>query len=466
MTMTSKEKLITQVLTGFQNLRGKGSCYIFSNDVIPQLVYTMIERFTAKRPNAKIMIVHDNWSMRESIDNYLKAKGYDSTTTTYNIKMMSYGFVKPQFHYCYSLVITVGVNDNYDVLKHLSNENTFMLTILTENIMNNNFINAVRTILPSISTIDIAAELRSERISSLVEEHIVTVELSDEDKEKYKKANDYIAECVTVFDNLDNIAKCKQGDRQLNISAADFRNNIARENGWTETLDTSVPYLKQIDEIYNPNTLFEKACNFYNIAKSRRDLVTDNDAKLDKLIDILRENADKKILIVNKRGDYAKRVANYINLHYEKKCGEYHDCIDSAVAVDNNNNPILIKSGTNKGKPKILGSQAQSTLYEAMFNEGLISILSIKEKSDIKLKIACDLVIFTSSLCDNILDLKARFVNIKFTDSPTLVYVLCCNNTIETTKIYKSELPSNIKLIYDDTENFVSYDENSGDIIL
>ena len=36
------------------------------------------------------------------------------------------------------------------------------------------------------------------------------------------------------------IEKCKQGDVALGISAADFRNSIARENGWSENLDTNV----------------------------------------------------------------------------------------------------------------------------------------------------------------------------------------------------------------------------------
>lgn len=463
--MTSKEKIIEQVLNGFQNFKGKGSCYVLSNDVIPQLVYSVIYKFTQKRPDAKIVIIVDCFTTRENIYHYIVAKGM-TIANNYNIKIFSYGFVKPQYHYCYDLVLTVGVNDDYDVLKHLCNENKFMLTILTKNIMNNNFIKAVRNMLPSISTIDVAVAEIAEKINSPVEEHIVFAELSAEDKERYDKASDYISECITVFGTLDNIVKCKKGDNKLNISAADFRNNIAKENGWSETLDTSVPYLKQIDDIFNPNTLYEKACNFYNIAKSRRDLVTDNDCKFDKLLELIKDNADKKILIVSKRGDYAKRIANYINTNYEKKCGEYHDCIDNAVAVDNNNNTIFIKSGSNKGKPKILGAQAQSTLYEAMFNQGVISLLSIKEKSDIKLKIACDLVIFTSPLCNNIVDLKARFINVEFNNIPTLVYTICCNDTIETQTIYKENYPSNVKRIFDSEENFVEFDENSGDIIL
>lgn len=463
--MTSKEKLINQVINGFQKLFGKASCYVFSEKVIPELVYSVLYNFFTKRPNAKVLIVHDDYSTRTNIYNYLELKKYNHENG-YSIRQLSYGYIKPQYHYVYDLVITVGVNDDFDIIKHLCEENKFMLTIFTKNIMNNNFIISVRNILPSISTIDVATVSLTERINSPVEEHILLVDLDTDDKSKYDKACEYINNCITAFGSLDNIEKCKFGDKQANISATEFRNNLAKENGWSETLDTKVDYFKQIDDVFNPNVLYDKAMNFYNIAKARRDLVTDNDAKLSKILDIIKENENKRILIVSKRGDYAKRVAKYINEHYDKKCGEYHDCIDDAVAVDNNNNVIYIKSGKNKGKPKILASQAQSTLYEQRFNAGDISILSIKEKSDIKLKIACDLVIFTSPLCDNICDLKARFVNVTFVENPTFDYIICCRDTIETQKIYDNTCPQNVKRIFDDEENNITYDEISGDIIL
>jgi len=463
--MTSKEKLIVQVIDGFQRNKGVGSCYIYNTNVITDVVYAVLYNFYLKRPTAKILIVVNDWLTRENIYNYLHSKNM-TIENNYCYRILSVGYIKPQYHYVYDLVLTVSVNDDYDVIKHLHDENKFMLSILSKNIMNNDFINAVRNILPLIETIDIDIAERTECINSPVEEHIVCADLETEDLDKYKKANDYIANCITVFGSLDTIAKCKYGDNETNMSAAEFRNNIAKENGWSEDLDMSVAYMRQIDDIYNPNTLNEKACNFYNIAKARRDLVTDNKCKLGKLLEIINDNRDKRILIVNKRGDYAKIVANAINSQFGNICGQYHDCIDSTIAVDENNKPILIKSGVNKGKPRVVGSQAQSTAYENQFNAGKINILSIKEKSDMKLKIACDLVIFTSPLCSSIIDLKARFVNITFMGVPTNVYVLCCKDTIETQKVYKSEFPSNIKVIYDNEENFVSCDENLNEIIL
>ena len=75
------------------------------------------------------------------------------------------------------------------------------------------------------------------------------------------------------------------------------------------------------------------------------------------------------------------------------------------------------------------------------------------------------MVIFTSSLCDNITDVRTRFINVSYNNIPTITYRLYCNNTIEFDKMNKEKEHPTIKVV-NDTEDFVSYDESSGDIIL
>ena len=319
--------------------------------------------------------------------------------------------------------------------------------------------------MPCIDTADLDIAIRHDNIYSPVEEHRYGVELSDDDRELYNKYTDYITTCISIFGELSNIEKCKKGDDKLGISAADFRNTIAYENGWREDLDTNIPFMKQIDDIYNPNILFERACTFYTITKQRRDLVCDNDAKLEVIKNICLDNKDKKILIISKRGEYAAKITKYLNENSDIKCGDYHDCIEDAIAIDDMGIPILVKSGVNKGKPRVIGAQAQSSLNERRFNAGYINALSIKSASNIKLKIACDIVILTSSLCDNIIEVKSRFTDIVFNSVPTKTFRVYCNSTIENDKLNK-EKENTLFTIINETENNVLYDENSGDIIL
>lgn len=461
--MKNKDKLINQIIGSFQRLRGKASVYCFAKDVVPEIVYNVINLFTKKHENSLITIVVDCYETRKQIKEYLNE--HIKEYVNRNIRILTITYVNERYHYVNDLIITVGVNDNFSILNKLNKENKFMLTILTKNIMDNNFINNIRNILPCIDTADLDIAIRHDNIYSPVEEHRYGVELSDDDRELYNKYTDYITTCISIFGELSNIEKCKKGDDKLGISAADFRNTVAYENGWREDLDTNIPFMKQIDDIYNPNILFERACTFYTITKQRRDLVCDNDAKLEVIKNICLDNKDKKILIISKRGEYAAKITKYLNENSDIKCGDYHDCIEDAIAVDDMGIPILVKSGVNKGKPRVVGAQAQSSLNERRFNAGYINALSIKSASNIKLKIACDIVILTSSLCDNIIEVKSRFTDIVFNSVPTKTFRVYCNSTIENDKLNK-EKENTLFTIINETENNVLYDENSGDIIL
>lgn len=463
MIMKTKEKAITQIINGFQNHKGKASVYCFSKSIIPEIIYNIVTRFHAKNKDYGIFIAVDKYETRSNIYKYLKEKELD-LDNDYNIKILSVDYIKLKYQYSFNLVITVGLNQEFDIIKHLYITAKFMLCILTKNIMDNNFINSVRNILPTIANVDLDTALRKDNIYSPVEEHRYGVELNNEDKELYDKYNEYIDSSIKILGSLDNIEKCKYGDVKLNISNTEFRYNLAIENGWRSDLDTSIPYMRQIDDNYNPNVLYERACNFYNIAKQRRDLVTDNIAKLEIIKNICENNKDKQILIISKRGEFAAEITKYINKHLGNICGDYHDCIDDAIAIDDFGCPILIKSGENKGKPKIIRSQAQSTLNEQRFNDGSINILSIKNSSNTKLKIACDLVILTTPLMDNIIDIKTRFANIKFNGEITNVYKIYCIGTIEYDTMAKENILPIIKVM-DETENFVEYDENNNTVI-
>jgi hypothetical protein len=457
----NRNTYFTQVLDSFRNNKGKSSLYCFDDGVVFELVYNAITKILNKTPSANIFIVLNDYRMRMRLVSYLKDKSLDMT----NIKLLTEQFINGRYHYAYHFTIIIGVN-NYDIIKHLTDESKFTLCILIQNIMNNEFINNVRSILPNIMVTDISATIAVDRLTSPVEEHRYGVDLSVDDAEQYSKYDDYITNCISIFGSLDVIEKCKIGVPNLGISAAEFRDSFAKQNGWSETLNTNIDYLKQIDDTYNPNALYEKAYNFFNIAKKRRDFVSDNEAKFQTILDIVLANLDKHILIVSKRGEYAAKITKYINDNQTQiKCGDYHDCIEDAIATDMTGNVILYKSGVNKGKPKIVKSAAQSTLNERLFNNQIINALSIKEASDTKLNIACNCVIFTSALCNSIRDLKLRFTNINFGAGTLQTYRVYCNNTIEQVKINKDKPLPFVNYI-DETENNFDYDENINGIVL
>ena len=139
------------------------------------------------------------------------------------------------------------------------------------------------------------------------------------------------------------------GNLQLNISSMQICNQIAQENGWSEQLDMNVEFNLKIDELYNPIALKERASKTYEVIRNRGQLLSDYKGKLDVILDIVNNNRDKKILIINKRADFASAVTDYLNTLSETDiCMNYHDKVDSVPAIDSNGNPVFYKSGGRK----------------------------------------------------------------------------------------------------------------------
>lgn len=463
--MNNQEKYVKEVINGFQLNKGKGSVYCFPPISFADVVVSIIDQFYVRYANTQVFIVVDSYTTRKSILDKIEKERTANSSKEYNVKILSADYIKPAYKYEYKLVITVGINDNAELIAFLTTQAKFMLSILTKNIMDTEFISNIRSFLPSINVTISNVSVRNDSIYSPVEEYRVAVSLSPDDQTMYDKCSEYISTSVSIFGDLSNIEKCKFGDDKLNITSAEFREMIARDNGWSSTLDTSIDWSKQIDEVYNPNVLFERANNFYNITKQRRDLVTDCNEKLEAVLRICEEHKDKTILIVSKRGEFASKITNYINEFSELLCGDYHDAIEDKIAVDDNTGlPILIKSGNKKGQPKIMGSQAISTLNMKRFNDSIIKVLSIKYSSNVKLQIAVDVVIFTSPLVDGIIPFKTRFTDIVFKTTPTLTYKVYCRGTVEN-KHLNNQKESSLITVIEDNDNFIGYSEtNSNDI--
>lgn len=459
--MKTNDQIITTVLNKFQEQKGHGSMYCFSKSVIPSIINAVISRILAKRSNAPCLILVPDLSTRTHILKSLKELGLINDES--NIKCLTADFVKNGHRFYFTIVITVGINDDFNLISKCVETCKFVLSIFTENIMDNCFINAIREILPSIDINKLDNEISRNSIYSPVEEHRVKVGLNQEDKEKYDKCTDYINTTISILHDLDTIQKARLGDPSKGLSANDVRYNIAVENGWRYDLDMNVQFMKAIDDLYSPTAIEERAHNFYNVSRERRDIIVSNKEKLHKILNICKKNNDKKIIIMSKQDEFAAMITKYLNDN-GLRCGDYHDHIEDSIAIENGN-IILIKSGPDKGKPKIMKAKAQSTLNAKKFKTGEINILSMKCAADPKITIDCDIVIFTSPMCGNIIDMKQRFSKIAFNETPTITYVLYTDNTVEMDKFAKDD--KMITVIEDEPvmDDFVFYN-NSNEIIV
>jgi hypothetical protein len=458
---TNNNKLIHEVLDGFQKAKGRCAVRAYKPINAIELAFHVIMKFWDKSPSEKVLIVIYNDIKRQDIKDLFEA----NMTSMDNIDILSAVYLKPSYKYNYRLIITIGLNDNIDIIDYLLTQCKFLLCLLTAYNKKITFFSELSKLLPIINTNITQEVIRRENIYSPVKETCISVELEGEDRKEYDKCTDFINTSMAVFGDFENITRCKQGDVGAGISASEFRYQLAKANGWNETMDMTIDFNRQVDTVFNPNTLYERACTAYNIMKTRRDLVTDGTAKFIKIKEIIEANPQKKIIVLSKRGEYAAKVTKYLN-NEGILCLDYHDEIEHEVATDENDNIILVKSGKDKGKPKIIAAQAICNKNLKRFNEDKVNVLSIKEFSNKDITCDVDILIITSCLCDWIYNIKDRFTNMRFTSIPNEVYRIFFMETVDDVSHTRWKKLSFHETIYQNAPVSIKYDEISGDVII
>lgn len=273
----------------------------------------------------------------------------------------------------------------------------------------------------------------------------VLVPLVVDENSNLKKKLDYynkeISTAIAIFGDFDTIKMARLGNSNTNSSSMAVCYNIARQNGWNENLDMTNQFNIDIDELYSPNALKERASGIYEIIRSRSLALASSDEKLSYILKIVEDNVDKNILIINKHGDFANEVTKYINdnTHYNS-CYNYHDKVENIPAIDDNGNEVLIKSGVNKGKPKMLGVKSQKNLAQKLMNKGAIHILSTNAAPDKDLAVNIDVIVITSPLCDTVETYLYRLSKVEFAKEIQL-YTLYYKGSLEEKKLDERIIP-------------------------
>lgn len=278
-------------------------------------------------------------------------------------------------------------------------------------------------------------------------------------KKKLDYYNKEISTAIAIFGDFDTIKMARLGNSNTNSSSMAVCYNIARQNGWNENLDMTIQFNIEIDELYSPNALKERASGIYEIIRSRSLALASSDEKLSYILKIIEDNVDKNILIINKHGDFANEVTKYINdnTHYNS-CYNYHDKVENVPAIDDNGNEVLIKSGVNKGKPKMLGVKSQKNLAQKLMNKGAIHVLSTNAAPDKDLAVNIDVVVITSPLCDTIETYLYRLSKVEFAKEVQL-YTLYYKGSLEEKKLDERLVPPT-HTILNKTEIEVKSDNN------
>ena len=170
-------------------------------------------------------------------------------------------------------------------------------------------------------------------------------------------------------------------------------------------------------------------------------------------------------MIINNRGEFAAKVTTYLNNMFDTVvCGDFHNKVENTILRKPNGEPILVKSGINKGKPKEIGWKAQMTLNQSKFNNGEINILSTNNSPDKSLNIDVDIVIITSPICEDIKSYLYRLTKVNYKGDTIKLYTIYCKSTLEHKRLLEREPSINHKIVNKD-EN-IDISENNFDFVI
>lgn len=402
-----------------------------------------------KSPTLVTNIIVADFVDKDKVKDYLLYKSeavhsnvYSKLITEGFIKILTVGEATDIFSHLYpNLVVIYNPKDCLYCYIGLLDKAKFKL-VLSSTLFTGK-LEQLNNLVPRVGSYNQASidEIRSSRP---VKETLVPL-VVDEDSNLKKKLDYYnkeISTAIAIFGDFETIKMARLGNSDTNSSAMAVCYNIARQNGWNENLDMTIQFNIEIDELYSPNALKERASGIYEIIRSRSLALASSDEKLSYILKIVEDNVDKNILIINKHGDFANEVTKYINdnTHYNS-CYNYHDKVENIPAIDDNGNEVLIKSGVNKGKPKMLGVKSQKNLAQKLMNKGAIHVLSTNAAPDKNLAVNIDVVVITSPLCDAIETYLYRLSKVEFAKEVQL-YTLYYKGSLEEKKLDERIVPS------------------------
>lgn len=460
-----------------------------------EVVLKILQKVYERDPTSNVLIVVKDFKSRGELIYSLTHGGDEDNDKEFRelidkkiLRVYTQDFLtKWNFRDNFKICIINDINDYTLNMQKVFNLSRFKLVILTAFVNDTKKRAELYKVAPLVNEFK-DSELLAINLSSPVEETQIAVTITDnKEVELIKKYDDYIYQSVTIFGNFDNMLQAKNGNRKLNISGASIREQIAKDNGWSKDLDMNIDINVQLDSYYNPNALLERSEVTFDIIRKRTQLLTDNKSKLETILSICLENKDKRILIISKRGEFAKEITDYLNANIPNTgkveiegdifdtdkpvfrthpiCADFHDKVDKVPAWTKDGKPVIYKSGANKGMQKLLGADAQKTENQRLFNEGYIKILSTTNAADKSLKCVIDLLIITSPFCDTIKEIKYRLNGMQFNSLPNRIIKLYCKGTVEEKQLSK-ESPSEFHKIVNNNKLNGTYEENLGLVVV
>ena len=447
--MTADE-IFENAALNWRDNKGVGTAFVPAplNDKV--LVYQILSRLYSRSPTATTVIIVNQFKIRQELIEFLTTSENDENNEEFK-KLLDNKFIRiftkdfilnGGWHSSAALCVWYQPEEYIHGVAIYVNFCKYKLIVLNKLFTNNTDSTNLYKVAPLLNCFK-QAEIDTLRVSSPVEETLIDVTIPEDSEtfRLYQYYCKYIETSLNIFGSFEIMQQARIGNVTLNISSTEICAQIAQENGWNEHLDMSFEYNRQIDELYNPNNLRDRATQTYEVIRNRTNLLADYEGKLEKILELVKAYSGDKILIISKRGEFANKVTEFLNNNSETDiCGNYHNKVDNIDAVDIHGNPIYFKSGAEKGKRKSMGAKAQMTLNENRFNLDMINCLSLSNSPDKSLCVDVDVIIITSPLCEDIESYLYRLSNIHIRGGKIKLFSIFCRNTLEQQRLFSKPM--------------------------
>ena len=463
------DDIFLKAVESWKNNKGIGTmlCPAPLNDKVPLLL--ILQRIYNRSPTCSTVIIVNSFNDRLDLIDFLTKQESEENNNEFKrllsekyIKILTYDFINSGRWNNSSFLGILYNPESFDITnREWINKCKFKLVIINKLLENQEERVYLSKICPILNEFK-QNEIDELRTSLPVEEMWVGVDIP-KDSETYKLLDYYnqeIETTINIFGNFDNIKCARVGNIQTNESAMQYCTRIAELNGWNENLDMSLEYNQMIDSTYNPNNLHERASKCYEMIRLRSHLLTDYEGKFDEIYNICKKHEKEKILIINNNGEFASKVTTYLNNMFDTiVCGDFHNKAKNIILRKPNGEPVLVKSGINKGKPKEIGWKAQMTLNQSKFNNGELNIISTNNSPDKSLNINVSVVIITSPICEDIKSYLYRLAKVNYIGGTIKLYTIFCKSTLEHKRLLLKEVPVN-HIIVNKNENVIVNENN------
>lgn len=139
-------------------------------------------------------------------------------------------------------------------------------------------------------------------------EYYIGLTLNKNEQELHDFHDNHLKQIMSKFsNNYKLIQSFIDGKPKEMLSASDCRYEFAKSMGWERGLDLTIPYNQEIENLYNPNSIYDAIRNYYDITRIRNAILDFSVSKLNMCDNIIKQckTKHKRFILLSNNSELA-----------------------------------------------------------------------------------------------------------------------------------------------------------------